>query len=57
MMYFDVAAGETLHVGTATVTLIEKSGRRARVGVVADPSLKVLLVRPEKPKSKPPPRQ
>lgn len=37
----DLKVGESMRVGSATVTLLEKSGQRAKLRVTADDTVKV----------------
>ena len=41
----DVEVGDTLHIGEAKVRLEEKSGRLARLSIVADSKIKINLLR------------
>lgn len=42
-LYLDLQVGDQIKIGESTVTLEEKSGRRARVCVDADKSLSIQL--------------
>ena len=47
----DVEVGDTLHIGEAKVQIVKKSGRLARLSIVADSKIKINLLRKSAPDS------
>jgi len=49
MLYLDVQQGECLRIGDLKITLIRKAGKRARLALDIDPSVKITQYIAEKP--------
>lgn len=49
MLYVDIKLNETLKIGRVSVTLVHKSGKKARLMVEADPEIRITQYLADKP--------
>ena len=56
MLFVDIKLDETLRIGKVSVTLVHKSGKKARLRIDADPSIQITQFLSEKPEGKQPVR-
>jgi len=52
MLYLDVQQGECLKIGDLRITLVRKAGKRARLALDIDPSVKITQYVADKPDEK-----